>query len=344
MERIKGRCPRALASRCRLQLERARSPPWNVADFGEAYAAELWSRLRARCSDYVLELRKRNGASLELVTREELRSWVREDVVKFFDPEMRLTRDDDFYARVSEVSLSYGLMKIRPLRVQEVLQERRRALLPAPDEGAPLDLLRLPLTAIASFFRRGERSLRSVCVALREGTPWSPKAPAPVGRLGPDVALAAARRLREILYRGLRIRRSETQVSREDVMRSARRVLIELDVSRSSWTDHCDALCYALGLSGMVGAAFDEEGSFVVFWDCCESAPPPQSLRDAAESLRCLGASADVLGPFSYPRGSRPVMAEDPAFRCLRGGCLRLGAIWALRVARATPRRGCCGR
>ena len=98
-------------------------------------------------------------------------------------------------------------------------------------------------------------------------------------------------------------------------------------------------ICCTLGLVGAVGTSFDDKGALVVFWDCHEAAPPPQTLRAAAESLRCLGRPAEVMGPFSYPCGRSTLLLGKASFErwqgCfwyLQGDGLGHGAIWALRV------------
>jgi hypothetical protein len=266
-----------------------------------------------------------------------------------FDPAGSLAGDGALLAFFEDVARA-ALRRLRAYATGDghngTLEERWAALpqtaarSTAAGGGPALPLVSLPLEALGPWLA-GLRPLRAACSALRAAVPWSPL-PTPArsrlrhweladaGPCDPQVTAAAQARLRAVLFDHLPLR-SLAYAKTPALDAALRTLLLSLDAPCQDEADPYVQLAAALpALRQGWAVAWERGGGALVVYCDDRSAASVSELRRAAASLRCVGRSAEVLGPFHYPyRRSAPA-----ALRCFLGGCeLRDGEIWALRAA-----------
>lgn len=340
----------SLAS-CRTRLQNSRKRPVNDLDFAKVFAEEvLFKKARRRQSDTGYEVVVAGGSHLEIMNRKSAAKHFQDDFKQLFDPDGTLgDAHSGFFRSTTRIALRWRWNCDDS--AGDVLECRRRKFC-----GTPIDprsnksssLLCLPLWALVSFLAGEKRPLRATCCVLRETVLWNPKS-SPLQSPGSillrawqrsntaddnfkNITTLAVSRLHEVLFCDMGI--ANKPVHRRDVTSAFRFVLRHLDCRYSGCGDPAQLLTSTLGMFKAWIAAFDDTGAFLLAQDSYDGWSVRQ-MRDAAESLRCMGVAAEVIGPFNYPELgiARSGLAENhKSFLFVRGYCLRRGELWALRV------------
>jgi len=328
--------PVSVLDECRAALHSKKRPLEDMTFAGVFSEKILVERVRRRQSDGRYELVA--GKLLKIVTQKELPAIFYDDVRGLFDPDGTLWHHSAFLKKIAGIAAKDKL----PDCFDGTVLEHRRKLLPRPpSESSSKTLLLLPLPHLVPFLAK-ERPLRATCRELRGTMPWNPKSCPPREllraweRLGPgeadvhNVAASAIARLHDVLFRELRLRR---HLDKRDLARAAKYVASQLDLKTSRGVGR-DLVQSFGAIKGWI-LAFDESGAFIMAQDSYDGWSRSE-LREASESLRCVGVPAEVLGPLKYARRSdaSSLMGANPSYIFAHGYCLRRGEIWALRVCK----------
>jgi hypothetical protein len=329
-----------ILQQCRDQLKASKKRQRNKITFGEVFfESTIAKRVRKRTSDNRYEVSNLvPQAHLIVVSLQELQDLFQDDAAKLFDPSGDLhLRHGSFFRSVVSVAIFCG---------SDVLASRRRLLPLKPVSFCSQSLTDLPRVSLASLipFVSRDRPLRGTCRGLLRMMPWTSK-PLPDRAclqtwerlycvLDPAVTTLAINRLEDILFGQLRMRRGK--LCNIQLKQALKSVMKDLDLKTTNyapgWLELCGCLEQFVPKKSWI-AGFDEDGALLLIKDSVDGFVT-KGMREAAASLACIGRTAEVLGPFNYPKRHYPIslMEKRKEYMFIHGCSLRRGEIWALRV------------